>query len=371
MTMGGAFPLPRRAALRALSAGVLATTAAPATLACTIGGQVQPVTVAVPERSLAYAPVLLAARRGLYATPAVRLAPLVRLNGRNVAAALADGTVDSGALSLPDFLIAVADGAPLLTIGAVTQRPDVFVLAKTGTVIAAAGDSTFRADAWRGKALGVQRGADGTEVAYRQALTAPPSGTPNWLPFGPPYLDHDPLYGEPRVIAYDTGEALVAALKDGRVDAILARSLPAAQALTLGIAALLGRLPAPGASAADAAALANVLAVRSDRLKLDAAGMPALPQLVRACALAGKELAGDAGPEALALALPERDRLHLSTALGLNRPLPAGSFTDQGNLFSADGRLPAGAIERLQALLGASGRTLAIDVRSLVDTRFT
>src|SRR5689334_6328264 len=76
--------------------------------------------VALPERSLAYAPLLLAVKMGLYRSPALRTATLLRSGGAAVAAAVAGGDADAGALSLPDFLDAVAAGAPLVAIGALT-----------------------------------------------------------------------------------------------------------------------------------------------------------------------------------------------------------------------------------------------------------
>src|SRR5436190_22163277 len=78
--------------------------------------------VVLPERSLAYAPLLLAAKAGLYHSPALRTATLLRSGGGAVAAAVVAGDADAGALSLPDFLDAVEAGAPLVAIGALTRR---------------------------------------------------------------------------------------------------------------------------------------------------------------------------------------------------------------------------------------------------------
>src|SRR5437762_6428296 len=111
--------------------------------------------VALPERSLAYAPLLLAAKAGLYHSPAQRTATLLRSGGGAVAAAVVAGDADAGALSLPDFLDAVEAGAPLVAIGAVTRRFAGQLVAATSRSLIPTVDALL-SGGWRAVALGVQ-----------------------------------------------------------------------------------------------------------------------------------------------------------------------------------------------------------------------
>src|SRR5438093_3862035 len=159
--------------------------------------------VALPERSLTYAPLLLAVKAGLYQSPPLRTATWLRTGGQAVAAAVAGGDADAGALSLPDFLDAVEAGAPLVAIGAVTRRfAGQLVAAESGAL-----DRTLDAllsGGWRAVPFGLQIGGDGTERFVRALLESFAGAARSAPAPGRPLLAADPLSGEPRFIGYRT-----------------------------------------------------------------------------------------------------------------------------------------------------------------------
>ena len=348
----------RRTARRALLAG-----AALAGAACAREASARPSgAVSFPERTPAYLPLLVAIVEGLYGSPPVRLAPLQRPDGRRVAAAVVDGAAAAGALSAADFVEAVAAGAPLVAIGALTRR-------FSGQLVAASGDGAERrgvddllGGGWRAVRFGLQAGSDGTERMARFLLLSRGGAAPA-ARMG--LLAGDPLAGEPRWLRYSTSEGLVAALKDGRLAAFLGRSPAAAQATILGGTRLVANFSDGGVAPDVAGALGVVLVARRDRAQRpDASSDRLLAALVRGCALAAGALAGPDGPAVAARALPDRDPLHLATALRLDAPSPETAA------YALDGRAPAGGLARLLELLALAGRPLALEPEALETDRF-
>ena len=374
----------------ALAAGALA--------ACGPRGEPVAGVVAFPERSLSYAPLLVAVKAGLYRAPPVRLALVQRASGPRVAAAVVDGAADAGAMTLPDLVAAVAAGAPLVAIGALTRR-------FAGQLVVAV-DATMRdrtlaallAGDWPGVRVGLQAGPEGTEQAMRFLLLASRDVAPRvsaaasdrLVRTSPPFslsdvergnacqdqlvsgglactkvLAGDPLHAEPRWIDYGTGEALVAALKDGRIAAFLGRSLAAAQATIAGGAEIVANFSRGEVAGNVTPALCHVLVVRRDRAEaIDRHTADLLHSLVQASARAAAVLAGPEGLDMVTRALPDRDPIQLGTALRLDHPTPAASA------YALDSRLPPEAMPRLLALAALAGRPLALDARTLVSNRF-
>jgi len=307
--------------------------------------------VAFPARSLSYAPLLLALARGEGAPPRP-LVPLLSDGGRQVAAAVAGGRAAAGALPLEDLVAAVAAGAPLVAFGALTRRRGAqLVVARGGGL--SGGPEALLGGTWRGASVGLQTGGEGSERLVRLW----------WLAAGPPaappatYLDRDPWAGEPRWIGFTTGEALVAALADGRIAAFCGPSLAAAQATVLGTGQVVGNF-SDGSTGADVgAALPVVLAARRDRVQ---AGDPTVQYLRVACARAAAALTGGEGPFLAAQALPEIDPVALDRALRLDVPPGAPG------LYATDGRLSPAAVGRYLDLAAQAGTALAVDPAGLV-----
>jgi hypothetical protein len=319
-------------------------------------------TVAVPERALPYAPLLLAVRRQLYVTPPERVALVVRATSQSVAASVADGTADAGAIPAAELVRLAAAGVPVVAIGALARRFDGQLVAAAGAPLpqgtSAQGLDALLGGGWRAVRLGLQAGSGGTEQALRFLLLA----------HGAAPLERaatDPLFGEPRLLTYSTAEALVAALKDGRIHAFLGSSLAAAQATLLGGTELLANF-SDGSAAPDVTEpLCTVLIARPDRAGAGAGpGGPPAPfprQLITACARAAAELSGPDGPSLIAEAIPERDPLHLATALRLAAPAPDRS------VFALDGQVPREAFPRLLELYALAGHRFDLDPRRLAQ----
>jgi hypothetical protein len=348
----------KRRALLAAGATLLPAASA---LACARDAPVEGV-VAFPERSLAYAPLLAAVQAGLHAEPPVRVALMQRAAGPDVAAAVGERAAEAGAMALPDFVEAVAAGAPLVAVGALTVR-----LAAALVVAARPGlpERTLEAicgGAWHGLRVGVERGAGGTETFVRlfaldRGLTPAPPGRALLAP--------DPAAGEPRWAAFETGEALVAALKDDRLDAFVGRAYAAAQVSTLGGGDTAANYAAGGSAGDVAAVFATLLVAHQEAVAHETAASRRLARLVPACARAARELSGVQGEVVLRRALPEQDALHLELARRLAAPSPETSS------FALDGRLPPGAIERYLALVSLAGRARPLSAAGLTSARFT
>ena len=311
-----------------------------------------PAVLALPERSLPYAPLILAVKQGLGGASAPALAMIQRAESTAVAAAVAGGEADAGALPLPALLDAAEQGAPLVVIGAITRRVSAHLLvpaAQSGRLTA----KSLLDGAWRGLRLGTQTG---DVERFVRAL---------WLASGratrvttPPYIPTDPLAGEPRYSDFQTDEALVAALRDGRVDGVCGSAIAAAQSTVLGESHVVASFSTGEVAPDIAAAHAVVLVAHRD-----AAAAPArrqtLAQIVAACAHAANELAGTSGVATLKRALPDRDLLHLSLALAADSPEPHRS------VYALDGQFQAGTLETLAELRARAGRRSQVDVRSL------
>src|SRR5206468_4719936 len=119
-------------------------------------------------------------------------------------------------------------------------------------------------------ALGVQIGGDGTERFLRALFL---SSSPPPSPLDRPLLAGDPLAGEPRFVGYRPDEALVAALRDGRIDAFLGHATAAAPATLLGGSEIVANFSLGETAAPVAAAHGIVLVTRRDRVT----GRPADP----------------------------------------------------------------------------------------------
>jgi ABC-type nitrate/sulfonate/bicarbonate transport system substrate-binding protein len=328
--------------------------------------------VAFPERSLAYAPLLLAAGSGPFAVPGERFVPLLCDGGSRVAAAVAGGNAVAGALPLADLVAAVASGMPLVAVGALTRRAGgQLVVARDAPIARRSG--ALLAGEWRGARVGLMTGSTGSEalmrfwwIAEASGGVAVPAGLgPSGLGASGPgvYLERDPWLAEPRWIGFGTAEGLVAALKDGRVWAFLGPSSAAAQATLLGTGEVAANF-ADGTTAPDVSAtLPVVLACRRER---SAGADPRLRRLVDACARGAVALAGEGGADLLGRALPERDALERERALRLDvpgppigtpsgaaRPTPAGAVGS--SIFAADGTIDLSALRRYLDLAGRAG----------------
>lgn len=318
--------------------------------------------MAFPERSLTYAPLLIAAvasgdagsalgAASARAGAAEGLIPLLCDGGAQVAEAVTSGAALAGALPLPDLVTAVAAGAPLVAFGALTRRwGGQLVVAHEAELPRRA--EGLRDGSWRAARVGLQTGSDGSERLVRLWLLVAGSGP---MSHGA-YLERDPWAGEPRWLGFSTGEGLVAALKDGRIAAFVGPSSAAAQAVILGAGEVVANF-SDGSTAADvSAALPAVLAARQERI-----GDPALTDLRAACARAGVALAGDEGPALVSRTFRERDPLTLRLALRLDVSGPP-----LGGVYAADGLLAVAAVERYLELATAAGATPSVAAASLL-----
>jgi ABC-type nitrate/sulfonate/bicarbonate transport system substrate-binding protein len=310
--------------------------------------------VALPERSLRYAPLLLAVRERNAGGARGRLSLQQRPGQGAMEQAVVEGSADVAAMPLPDLVTALAAGAPLVAIGALTRRASAFYVS---TRPGDEGERRLEAlldGSWWGARAGVERGGGGTAQAVRLCM-----GARGWPPVqvieelqagavGAPVAPGAPV----RWIGYDTDEALVAAIKDHRIAAFVGRSMAAAQAAIVG-----GKDLSVASAAAELGedvlgAVCTVLVARRERV---AAGTRLFGDLVRDCAQAAEKLAGPQGVLAAGKALPERDALHLSVALRLDAPDPGRA------IFAADAQVPEGAVQRLLDLLGRAGTPAHID----------
>jgi len=325
--------------------------------ACASGDPVSGV-VAYPERSLEYAPLFLAAKAGLYAEPRQRIALTQRVSGQDVAASVVGGFAAAGALAMPDFIRAVADGAPLIAIGALTRRLDCHLVVRSGFVSPIATLAAIHLGDWRGQRIGLESGPNGTEAFIRFVSLR---GQRNARPTPRQLISLEPLSGEARWKAFETSEALTAALADHRVEAFIGRPYAVAQTLTLG-SGLLAQTFAGEAESPILTALPTILVAHRDRLSIQ----PILAPLVSACARAASEFSGASVGDAAMRAMPDRDGLHISLAARLmsGGAVPSGAF-------AADGKLPLDAIERYVTLSASAGRTLGLNPGTLATTRFS
>lgn len=303
--------------------------------------------VAIPERSLAYAPLIAAVKAGLYQPPAQRLAITQQNGGTRVAEAVVEGFADAGALSLPDFLTAVAHGAPLVGIGALTQR-HACQLTASANMPAAERSLAAVLDGTRNEMrVGVESGGDGTaSFAQSLSLERSQSGHPQW-------------------IAFPTSEALVAALADHRVEAYFGRPYATAHSAALGSAVVVENFATGERFEPQARAFSTVMAARRDRIASDARLHRLLGLLVPACARAATFLSSDAGPDLAATLLPDRDGLALRAATRLAAP------SQQTSSFAQDARLSREAVEAYLELAALAGTPLNVDARTLVLDRYS
>ena len=324
--------------------------------------------LAYPERSLPYAPLLLAVRRGLYGEPAVRAALSHLTQEGAVAAAVASGSVLAGAMSLPELVHALAEGAPLVAIGALTSRLDCHLITTTARGVPVASLTAIHLGEWRGLRVGVERGPDGSEAFVR--LFAAWSGASR-APGQPPVEPRPPprelgaahaLDGETRWASFETEEGLAAALTDRRLEAFVGRAYAAAQTLSYGS----GRLAQPLADSGETHALAALPAVLvTRRLGHSTAEGSLLRELLTALGRAVGELTGPAGSAAAAQALPEKDTLHLGVAHGLFSPNAAASA------YAPGAQLPADVVSRYVELSAMTGVRLDVNVGAATTTRFS
>ncbi|HEX2033123.1 MAG TPA: hypothetical protein VHS99_02975 [Chloroflexota bacterium] len=334
--------------------------------------------LALPARSLTYAPLLVAISRRRQASPPWDVVPLLLSGGRQVAAAVVSGVADAGAMPLGELLKAVASGAPLIGFGAVTRRFG-------GHLVAAPeldGDATsLLLGRWRAVPFGLQTGSEGSEAFLRLWwLSAGPApdgvpqpGTGASAPgrdvSGEGLLAGDPLAGEPRWIGYGTAEGLVAALKDGRIKAFIGPAEAAAQAMILGGGRVVASFSGGSTAAEVSQALCTVLVARSDRLMgaspAGGAAEAGFRTLLGACAGAAAALATPEGRRLAAQAMPERDPLGLELALALDAPGAAQS------VYAPDGRLPVQAVAYHLELLALAGVRWPIDPATVVTDRFS
>ena len=325
--------------------------------------------MAYPERSLSYAPLLLAVGQGPFAPSGMGTAPLLRSGGRQVATAVLEGAAVLGALPLPDLVAAVQEGAPLVCMGALTRRAGGQVVVAPDAPLPRRLEALLGGE-WAGARVGVTTGSGGSESLVRFWWLARPGerspggvlpggeGAPDAGTAG--YLGRDPWRGEPRWIGLSTPEGLVAALKDGRVWAFAGPSTAAAQAVLLGAGEVLANVSDGSAAAEASAAFPVVLAARRERVQ---GGDPLPGAIVGACARAGAALCARDGGALALRALPERDPVALRRAWALDVPQGDASLAA---LFSADGRLPPEAVGRYLELAARAGAALTLDASALV-----
>ena len=322
--------------------------------------------VAYPERSLAYAPLLLAVKRGLYADPTSRVA-LSHLSAPGaVARAVASGEVVAAAMGMADFVGSVAAGAPLVAIGALTSRLDCHLVTTTARTVPIPTLPAIHLGEWRGLRVGVESGPDGTEAFVRlfAAWSSQPGQRTALEPRAPQreLAAAHGLGGEARWAAYETDEGLAAALADRRLEAFVGRAYAAAQALSYGSGQVAQSL-ATGGENHILAALPTVLVTRRDGSS--AGDEQVLRRLLVGMGRAVEQLTGPDGKQAAMSALPEKDALHLSLAHGLFSPNVASTA------YASGARLPAEAAARYVALSIMTGARLDVSVGALTTTRFS
>jgi hypothetical protein len=346
---------------------VLAAAGGAALVACASDTPVAAI-AAYPERSLPYAPLLLAVKRGLYAEPGVRVALSHLTEPGAVAAALATGSALAGAMSLAELAQALAQGAPLVAFGALTRRLDCHFVATTARSVPIPTLPAVHLGEWRGLRVGVERGPDGSEAFVR--LFAAWSNASRWV--AQPALAPRPpqrelaagyaLDGEARWSALDTEEALAAALTDRRLEAFIGRAYAAAQTVSYGA----GQIARPLADSGENHVLGALPAVLVTRRSGHRAAEEALlKQLLRGVERAGAELTGATGKESALVALPEKDALHLSVAHGLFSPDVVSTA------YAADARLPADVVSRYVELSAMTGTRLDVNLGAATTTRFS
>lgn len=324
--------------------------------------------VAYPERSLSYAPLLLALKRGLYADVPVRLAASQLSAEGAVAAVVATGDALVGAMGMAEFIRSVAAGAPLVAIGALTSRLDCHLVTTTARPIPVATMRAIHLGEWRGLRVGVESGPDGTEAFVRMyAAWSDASRVPPQERLGPrapmrEIASSHAVDGETRWAAYETDEGLAAALADRRLEAFVGRAFAAAQTLSYG-SGQLGRGLAEGRENHVLAALPTVLVTRRSGHAAAEEGL--LRQLVRAVGRAADELIAHDGMRAAAVALPEKDSLHLRLAHGLMSPDATASA------FAGGGRLGAEAVSRYVELAAMTGVRLDVNAGAATTVRFS
>jgi ABC-type nitrate/sulfonate/bicarbonate transport system substrate-binding protein len=333
--------------------------------ACAIGRAPLAGVIALPERSLTYAPLLAAVKAGLYRDPPPRLALMQRDGGARVAGAVAGGFADAGALSLSDFLRSVDAGAPLIAVGALTRRLACQLVVANGVVAPRRTLASLASGDWRGVRVGVETGSDGTEALARFLLLTRETRQTGGNRSVALESVHDPVAGEPRWIEHPTGEALVAALADGRIDAFLGRPYATAHAMTLGGTVMVGNLASGEQFGEISRAFCTVLVAHRDRLQSGARTAELLTMLVPACAQAAVHLSGTEGAALATRLFPERDGLAVHLATQLSSPPPATSS------YATDGRVPLGAVESYVELTALAGNPLTVDSRSLVAERYS
>ena len=323
-------------------------------------GEAPPVgAVAYPERSLSYAPLLLAVKRGLYGETPVRLA-LAQLSAPGaVARAVAGGAALAGAMAMADFIAAVADGAPLIAFGALTSRLDCHLVTTTARSLPVPSLPALHLGDWRGLRVGVESGPDGTEAFVR--LFAMWSGVAPRAPAREVAMGHQ-VDGETRWAGFETDEGLAAALADRRLEAFVGRAYAAAQTVSYGSGRVVSSL-ADGGGAHVLEALPTLVVTRTSGLSANNERL--LTQIHGALGRAVDDLTGASGREAAALALPEKDSLHRSLAHGLISPSVASGAYAQG------ARLGREAVARYVELSTMTGARLDVNVGAVTTTRFS
>ena len=305
--------------------------------------------VALPERSLAYAPLIAAVKSALYQASPRRVAVTQQNGGRRVAEAVIEGFADAGALSLPDFLAAVASGAPLVAIGALTRRHAAQLVVSASLPVAEPSLAAVLDGTWKDARVGVETGGDGT-ASFAQSLV-----------LGSGFSRRQ----EPQWIALPTSEALVAALADNRVEAYFGRPYATAHSVSLGNVVVAENFAAGERFEPQARAFSTVVVARRDRTLRDDRVHRLHSLLVPACAHAATVLSSDAGPDLAVALLPDRDGLALRMATRLAAPSPTTSC------FAQDARLSTEAVEAYLELAALAGTPLKVDVRTLVLDRYS
>ncbi|HEV2121395.1 MAG TPA: ABC transporter substrate-binding protein [Chloroflexota bacterium] len=332
----------RRRALIGAAAGI-------PLLACASPGEDLLGVVALPERSLAYTPLIAAVKSGLYQASPRRVAVTQQSGGRRVADAVTEGFADAGALSLPDFLAAVAKGAPLVAIGALTKRHASQLVVSTSLPVAERSLAAVLDGTRKDVRVGVETGGDGT-ASFAHSLVLGSSLSRSQ---------------EPQWIAFPTSEALVAALADNRVEAYFGRPYATAHSASLGNVVIAENFAAGERFEPQARAFSTVVVTRRDRAPNDDRVHHLLSLLMPACARAATVLSSDAGPDLAVALLPDRDGLALRMATRLAAPSPATSC------FAQDAQLSIEAAEAYLELAALAGTPLNVDVRTLVLDRYS
>ncbi len=324
--------------------------------------------VAYAERSLEYAPLLLAAKRGLWSEPPAKLGMMQLPDGRAVVEAVATGRALAGAVPLPDLVAAAGEGGALVGIAALTARLDCELVVTTARTVPIPTLAAMHLGEWRGLRVGVQSGSGGTEAFVRLvALWSDASRTapqPAFAPRAPQrqLAGSAALDGEVRWSAFDTDAGLAAALADRRLEGFLGRSYAGALAVSHGSGTVAQRL-AEGGENHVLSALPTVLVTRREGLDVRAEAL--LRQMVAAVARAAGELAGPEGAQAAGVALPEKDQLRLALALRLMSPNAAATA------FATDARLTEEPVRRYAELSAMAGMArMGPSAGALTTSRF-